>query len=236
MARSRLSSRLVVLQVHVLVLGCTRAQLEATTRLEQMAMALELQPTSAAAHSNYGIALKSEGRAAEALGWFDKAVSLDPQYGRAYLSMANALQTLNGDATQREGAPSEPPFVSKSGVSSTFCLKKWRPSEPDSPNPSSARPPEAQPSTPDRRDPSSVRPTGPSPLPPRPYSFPVADPLSPLPPPPAPARPSPLPTPLSPPPPPARRLPARIGAKPPRRPRADARFSRGAQLAREHAP
>ena len=101
MARSRLSSRLVVLQVHVLVLGCTRAQLEATTRLEQMAMALELQPTSAAAHSNYGIALKSEGRAAEALGWFDKAVSLDPQYGRAYLSMANALQTLNGDATQR---------------------------------------------------------------------------------------------------------------------------------------
>ena len=119
MARSRLSSRLVVLQVHVLVLGCTRAQLEATTRLEQMAMALELQPTSAAAHSNYGIALKSEGRAAEALGWFDKAVSLDPQYGRAYLSMANALQTLNGDATQREGAPSEPPFVSKSGVSST---------------------------------------------------------------------------------------------------------------------
>ena len=157
MARSRLSSRLVVLQVHVLVLGCTRAQLEATTRLEQMAMALELQPTSAAAHSNYGIALKSEGRAAEALGWFDKAVSLDPQYGRAYLSMANALQALNGDATQREGAPSEP----------------------DSPNPSSARPPEAQPSTPDRRDPSSVRPTGPSPLPPRPYSFPVADPLSP---------------------------------------------------------
>ena len=51
MARSRLSSRLVVLQVHVLVLGCTRAQLEATTRLEQMAMALELQPTSAAARA-----------------------------------------------------------------------------------------------------------------------------------------------------------------------------------------
>lgn len=56
-----------------------------------MGKALELNPNSAAAHSNRGCALNQLDRFDEALASCDRAIALRPDYAEAYNNRGNAL-------------------------------------------------------------------------------------------------------------------------------------------------
>ena len=64
--------------------------------------AIELAPANGAALNNYGAWLCGQGRAAESLSWFDKAVA-EPGYGNKAMALANA-GVCAGQAGQQERA------------------------------------------------------------------------------------------------------------------------------------
>jgi len=64
--------------------------------------AIELAPANGAALSNYGAWLCGQGRAAESLSWFDRAVA-EPGYGNKAMALANA-GVCAGQAGQQERA------------------------------------------------------------------------------------------------------------------------------------
>jgi len=72
---------------------------------EHYRRAAELAPASGAALSNYGVWLCGEGRAAESLAWFDKALA-SPGYATPATALANAgicaVQAGQGDRADRD--------------------------------------------------------------------------------------------------------------------------------------
>ncbi len=82
--------------LHLLgVIACQRTQYEAAVRL--IGEALQLDPNSAAAHSNQGIALSGLKRPAEALACYDRALALRPDYAEALNNRGTALRELGRD-------------------------------------------------------------------------------------------------------------------------------------------
>src|SRR5690349_9949493 len=67
-------------------------------RLEEAAReyleAIELEPTNAAALSNYGFLLAQQGSHREALGWYERALAAHPDYALAYNNLGNARLAL----------------------------------------------------------------------------------------------------------------------------------------------
>jgi tetratricopeptide (TPR) repeat protein len=80
--------------------GCSSARETppAAEALEQFQVALQLDPRSAAAHTNAGLALAALQRPQEARREFEQAVQLDPANVDAHINLARLLEQL-GDAT-----------------------------------------------------------------------------------------------------------------------------------------
>lgn len=57
-----------------------------------------LHPDSAAAQSNYGVALKAAGELSSAMAAFRTAIELEPTYARGYNNLGNCLQALGQHA------------------------------------------------------------------------------------------------------------------------------------------
>ena len=60
-------------------------------------MAIQLKPDYAAAFCNLGYALLQEGRRAEAMAAYNKALELDPRYALAHNDLGNILLQLGRD-------------------------------------------------------------------------------------------------------------------------------------------
>lgn len=84
---------------HTLLAAIAAARGNAAEAGKHYQQAVALSPASGVYANNYGTWLCSNGRAAESLGWFDKALA-DPEYPTPAAALANAGACANGIGQQ----------------------------------------------------------------------------------------------------------------------------------------
>jgi Tfp pilus assembly protein PilF len=62
--------------------------------IREYQIALQLDPADAAAHNNLGWTLANQGRIAEAVPHFERALAINPQYENARLNLDQARRLL----------------------------------------------------------------------------------------------------------------------------------------------
>lgn len=98
-ARQALKADPSLADAHSLLAAIASARGDAAAAGEHYRQALTLAPATGAHANNYGTWLCGNGRAAESLGWFEKAVA-DPNYPTRAAALANA-----GTCAHRAGQP-----------------------------------------------------------------------------------------------------------------------------------